>query len=195
MWKELSLKNRIEMIALFLVALLAVASAIVSWWRANHITPISKTEYVKVPEIKEVVKIKKVEVPGPKVVETIEKKVIVEKLKLPDWVKDDIDQQVIATAEIPPYKGATDAVAILNTKTGKSDIIAKQRSLSFFDFVNEKEIGIRYGMNINQDGTKNQAAVYGKWDFVRVGNAYIGGYVEANTGSEAKAMVSVGYKF
>lgn len=128
-----------------LIITLAFVSAIWAWYGEHNKPPISNTVYVPVKEIKEVEKIKRVEIPGPERVVTIEKQVVVEKLKLPDWIKTDANKQVIATAEIEPFEGKTNAAAILDTKTGASEIIAKQIPLSFAAFENKKELGVRAG--------------------------------------------------
>lgn len=152
----------------------------------SHSMPITKTEFRDVPVIETVRKIKTVKVPGPKEVITIEKIKIVEKLKLPDWVKNDKDQQVIATAEIPAYEGKTDTVAVLNTQDGSSRIIAKQRPLPFFGTPNEWEVGAGYGIDTHG---QQMAQVEARWTFLRVGDIRIAGYVEGNSRPEAKAMI------
>ena len=174
-----------------ILAALALTAAIVSWYRDQHPAVISRTEYVKVPEIKTVTKIKRVMVPVKEVV-TIEKTVIVEKLKLPEEVAKDENKQVISTGEVTSYEGKTNVVAVLDTKTGESKIIAKQQPLSFIDFENKKEIGLRYGPSVKNG---MEADVYGRWDFLRIGGAHLGLYAEANSNSDAKAMISVGYRW
>ena len=176
-------------IILFIVAALAIASALYAWYRPQPV--INKTEYVNVPQIKEVVRIKRIEVPVEKVV-TIEKQVVVEKLKLPEAILKDEAKQIVATGEITPYEGVTNVVAVLDTKSGESEIIAKQKPLSLIAFENKKEIGVRYGVN----ATKGlQGDLYGRWDFLRVGSSHLGVYAEVNSRAEAKAMLSVGYRW
>ncbi len=136
--------------------------------------------------VKTVTKIKTVKVPGPKEVITIEKEKIVEKLKLPDWVKDDVNQQAIATAEIPPYEGKTNAVALLNTQDGSSRIIAKQMPLPFFDVPNEWEIGGGYGIDTHG---QQMAQIDARWTFLRLGDIRVAGYIEGNSRPEGKAMI------
>jgi hypothetical protein len=180
---------KVAMGILTILLILAAASSVYKWY---HKSTGSTTTYVKVPEIKEVIKIQRVTVPGPERIVTIEKTVIVDKLKLPEWIKTDADEQAIATAVIEPYKGKTNAVGLLNTKTGVGQIVAKQEPLPLFGFVNDKEIGVRYGTSI-KNGMETD--IYGRWDFVRVGNVNVGVYGEATSYGEAKAMVSVGYKW
>jgi hypothetical protein len=177
---------------LSVIALVAIVAATVAWYRAQNQKPVSTVEYIKVPQIKTVTKIKTVEVPGPTKIVTIEKEVVIEKLKLPDWIKADENKQVIATAEIASYKGKTNAVAVLDTKTGASEIVAKQVPLPLFDFENEKEIGLRAGV-----GFKNttEVGIYGRWTFLRIGNVHLGAYGEANSSGDAKAQIEIGYRF
>jgi hypothetical protein len=174
---------------LALLLIVATASSLYQWYKKPT---GSTTTYVKVPEIKEVIKIKRVSVPGPERIVTIEKKVIVEKLQLPVWIAADADEQAIATAVIEPYKGNTNAIGLINTKTGVGQIVAKQEPLSMFGFVNDKEIGVRAGYSAKQG---QEIDVYARWDFVRVGNVNVGVYGEATSYGEAKAMVSAGYRF
>lgn len=177
---------------LSVIALIAIVAATVAWYRAQNQKPVSTVEYIKVPQIKTVTKIKEVKVPGPTQIVTVEKQVVVEKLKLPDWIKTDENKQVIATAEIQPYKGKTNAVAVLDTNTGASEIVAKQVPLPLFDFENEKEIGLRAGINLKG---ATETGIYGRWSFLRVGNMHLGAYGEANTSGDAKAQVEIGYRF
>lgn len=175
------------------VVILALGSYLWSVYGAKAKLP--ENQWSTPPQIREVVKIQRVMVPGPKEVVTIEKEKVVEKLKLPDEVAKNPDVQVIATAEIPAHRASTDVVATLNTQTGEGGIIAKPRKPPFFEFVNEKEIGVRYGVS-----TKGNAAdVFGRWDFVRVGGASVGVYGEAGATdqgrTQAKAQLSVSYKW
>lgn len=184
------MKNKIIISALCVLLTVAIISSIYAWYHKQPAT--NSIEYVKIPEIKEVIKIKKVEVPGPEKIVTIEKQVIVEKLHLPEWFKTNADEQAIATSAIEPYRGTTNAVAILNTKTGVGQIIAKQEPLPLFGFLNDREIGVRAGINIKGEP---ETTVYGKWDFVRIGSINIGAYADADSRGEAKAQVKIGWKF
>jgi hypothetical protein len=183
---------QIKMGGMALLALVAVIAAVVGWYKAQHQPVVSTVEYVEVPKIKTVTKIKTVKVPGPTQIVTVEKTVVVEKLKLPEWIKTDENKQVIATAEIQPYEGKTDAVAVLDTKTGESQIVAKQVPLPLLGFENIKEIGLRAGVNL-KGGT--ETGIYGRWSFLRVGSFHVGAYGEANTGGDAKAQLEIGYRF
>jgi hypothetical protein len=171
--------------------LVAASSAVYFWYHGQKV-PLTTTTYTEAPKIKVVTKIKTIKVPGPTQIVTIEKQVIVDKLKLPDWIKNDADQQTIATAAIPAYKGTTNTVAVINTKTGESQIVAKQEPLPLFGFVNDREIGLRSGIDIKG---ASESAVYGKWDFARIGPVYIGVYGDANTKGDARIQLSAGFRF
>ena len=171
-------------------ALVAASSAAYFWWKKPP--TLVQTEYIQVPQIKEVVKIKRVEVPGPERIVTLEKTVIVEKLGLPEWIRTNDNEQAIATASIEPYKGKTNAVALLNTKTGVGQIVAKQEPIPLLGFLNEREIGVRAGINIKGEPV---TSLYAQWDFARVGNVKIGVYADADSLGQAKAQVSIGYRF
>jgi hypothetical protein len=185
-------RTRITEIIVIIVAVLAIISAGVSWWHFNHPLVQSKTEFVNVPQIKVVEKIKTVMVPMAQV-ETISKPELITKLKLQnEEFANNPDKQGTTTGVIAPYDGKTDVVSVINTKTGKSEIVAKQEPLPFFAFEDKKEIGARYGLSIKNS---HEIDVYGRWDFVRIGNVHVGVYGDANTAGDAKAMISVGYKW
>ena len=175
-----------------LVITLALLSAIWAWYGERNKPPVSNTVYIPVDQIKEVTKIKRVEVPGPEKIVTIEKKVIQEKIKLPEWFLGETEQ-AIATGVIAPYEGKTNVVATLNTETGVGQVIAKQEPLPFMQFENKKEAGVRVGYTT--DGAKAHSTIYGRWNFFRVGNVHLGLYGEANSEGAGIAQVDVSYRF
>jgi hypothetical protein len=172
----MSLKNKIITGLIMFLLLLATVSAIYAWYKEKNKPVTSQIEYVKVPEIKEVVKLKRVEVPGPERIVTVEKIKIVEKLNLPEWFSKNQDEQAIATGEVQPYDGKTNVVATLNTKTGVGNIIVKQEPLSFLGFVNDKEIYGKIGYTTSRE---IEITAGGRWLFARVGSIKIGAYAEA----------------
>ena len=186
--EELKQTKTILMLVVIIIAAIAAGWA---WYQGEHPTVVSKTQFVNVPQIKTVTKIKTVMVPVTQV-ETISKPEVVAKLKLDDSIAKNPDKQVTTTGVIAPYEGKTDVISIIDTKTGHSEIIAKQEPMSLFAFENKREIGVRYGTSI-KNGV--EADVYGRWDFVRVGNLHLGAYGEATSYGEAKAMISVGYRW
>lgn len=168
---------KIKIIIGLIITLLSIGciSAIYAWYQERNKPPISKTEYIKVPEIKVVKEIQKIAIPGPEKIITIEKKVIEEKIKLPDWFKTDTNKQAIATAVISPYEGKTNTIAVLDTKTGIGEIVVKQEPLSFMGFVNDKELYFKAGYNTKRS---TEIGIGGRWLFLRVGNFKLGGYAE-----------------
>lgn len=175
----------------FAVLFLFAAGVAVYFWYTKP-PVVSRIEYIKVPEIKVVTKIKRVEVPMEKIV-VIEKQVIVEKLKLPDWVKNDTNEQAIATAVIEPYEGETNTVALVNTKSGVGNILAEQQPLSLFAFESKWKVGLDYGLYAKNNSDKFQtglaADVFGGWELVRIKRCHVGPYVEIMTTGDGKATL------
>lgn len=171
---NISLKIKVIAGAVAGILLLALMSATYAWYVEKNKPPVSKVQYIKVPEVKEVIKIKRVEVPVEKII-TIEKKVIVEKLKLPDWFRDNEDKQAIATAVIEPFEGRSNAVAVVDTETGEGEIIVKQEPLSFAGFANDKTIYTKAGYSTNQE---TQITIGADWRFARVGKIKVGVFGE-----------------
>ena len=172
---------------------IALCSAAYSWYSSR---PVMNTEqYTTLPPVKETIKIKRIKVPGPKEIVTVEKKVVVEKLKLPEELKSDPNKQILATGEVPPYEGKTNVVAVMDTKAGSTQIIAKQQPLPIVAFENKKEIGVRGGYAIDKEGSAVRGDVYGRWTFFRIGKIHTGVYGEINTKSEGKTMIDVSYRW
>ena len=170
----------VSLVGIFL--LVALASATFAWYKEKNKAPISKIEYIKVPEIKETVKIKRVEVPVEKIV-TLEKTVVVEKLKMPDWFKADTNKQAIASATVPPYEGKTSAVAVIDTKTGIGEIVVKQEPLNLVGFANDKQLYLKGGYSTNAE---MQITVGGEWKFVRIGKLKMGVFGEGRAAFTTK---------
>jgi hypothetical protein len=149
------------------------------------------TQFTPAPEIKTVEKIKTVMVPGPTQVVTVDKPVIVEKLKLPDEIKNNPDEQVVSTAVVQPYEWKTDAIAIMNTKTGESEIQIKQEPVPFFEFKNEKEVGITGYFRADLQGIHPEGRIDAGWTFMRTGQLRWQLWGEGNTRPEAKGGLRV----
>jgi hypothetical protein len=176
--------------AIALVILIGICAVVWAWYNPKQTT--STDYYYPVPVEKKVSSIKKIFVPVSSIrIIAYEKEVIVEKLKLPDWVKDK-DKQVILDGEIGAYKGKTSVVGVLDTKTGESTLIQKQLPISLFSFENDKEIGARMGMNMKAG---RQIDIFGRYTFLRVGTMYVAGYGEVNTTPDGKVMVEASYRW
>lgn len=144
------------------------------WYVEKNKPPVSTVEYIKVPEIKETIKIKRVEVPIEKIV-TIEKEVLVERIKMPEWFKTDTSKQAIATAVVAPYEGDTNVIAIVDTKSGVGEIVVKQEELSFVGLINDKQVYGKAGFSTNKE---TQITVGADWKFARVGKIRVGVFGE-----------------
>ena len=168
--------------AYILVVTLAIAAAVVGWYRPK---PEPQKEYVEVEVPKYVKVIQKVEVPGPEKIVVVEKQVLSTKTELPAWVKDNSDEQVLVVGELAPWKGKTEVISTLNTNTGVGRIISKRIPLPFIDFQNDKEIGLTYGTDVE---------IYGRWTFLRVGNIYVAGYASYRRDGEI-AGIQASYRW
>ena len=177
---SISLKIKIIGGVIVGVLLLALGSAVYAWYVERHKPPVSSVEYIKVPEIKEVVKIKRVEVPIEKIV-TIEKQVLIEKIKMPEWFRTDTNKQAIATAIVEPYEGRTNTIAVVDTSTGVGEIVVKQEELSFAGFANDKGLYAKAGYSTNAE---TQITVGAEWRFFRVGKLRVGAFGEGRAALE-----------
>jgi len=78
---------------------------------------------------------------------------------------DPQDLQVTTTADIPESDAGSEAVGILNTKTGESTIVIKEKPLEFFAFENRGELGAWYGYNNHQLPAMDLTA---QWSVLRI---------------------------
>jgi len=175
---------------LLCVLILAIASMVYNWYRPPN--TVTTQQYVPVPQIKQVEKLRTVEVPVEKVV-VVEKEKLVEVVKyLPAEIKNDPNKQVTASASLGSTRTGYDVLATIDTKTGVSGIVAKEKPLPLLGFPSDVEAGIRYGLSSQQG---QGGSVYGRYRFLRVGNAHLGAYGEASTTPEAKVMLDLSYRF
>jgi hypothetical protein len=185
-----------------LTCVVCVMAASMAWNLTHKAAPTPAAQYAPAAAIPAVEKIKVVTVPGPPRIVTVEKERVVEKLKLPDAIAKDPDKQVVATAEVGPYAGKTDAVAVLDTRTGQAEVELKQEPLPFFGFENGKEVGARAGVGLHGP----EGAAYARWTFARTGHVFWAAYAEAgaalaapSAGAAAQAngkiMLDVSYRW
>lgn len=173
--KDVPLKVKLVGGGLIFLLLVAFTSATVAWYKEKNKPPVSKVEYIEVEKVKEIAKIKYIKVAGPKEIVTVEKQVLVEKFKLPDWFSKDTNEQAIASGVIPSYEGDTNVISTLNTETGVGRIISKQEPLSFLGFINKKELYGKLGWSTNSDVQITGGA---DWKFARIGGVNLGVYGE-----------------
>jgi hypothetical protein len=181
------LSNKL-LIVFIVIAAVAVTSATYNWYHPK-VKTITQTEYRTVTEQKEVVKIKRVEIPGPVRIITIDKQTIADKLDIHPLADN---EHIISNADIPPSESGTSAVTVLNMDTGESKIIAKEKPFSLFGFPSNIEAGLRYGL-ASQSGQEGE--LFTRWQFLRIGKIYLGAYGEMTTKPEAKAMLEVSFRF
>jgi hypothetical protein len=112
--------------------------------------------WVEIPPPKEIVKIKTQKYPVyiTQIVIVPEEQ-IVEKIQLPEWLKNATETVILNIGEVPPYKGKTQVYSLLNTKTGEGQLYMKRlpyrkpfiefkKDLYLFagwDFVNSSMLG------------------------------------------------------
>ena len=188
---NLSLKT----VLIVLCCILAIACASLAYFHLKTPPTVNTETYTPAPEIKETVKIKRVEVPGPEKIITIEKEKVVEKLHLGDEIGKNPDKQIIATATIPPHEGDTNAVAVMDTRTGEGSISVKQEDPPLVAFLNKKEIGGRFGYTTDESGVKQVVDAYGRWTVLRVWKIHLGVYGEVNSRPEGKTAVDISYRW
>lgn len=157
------------------ILLLALLSMIYAWYTEKNKPQLVTTKFETVEKIKEVIKWKPVYVPGPNILMTIPRETITTEMDMPPWFIGDSNEQAISSGVIPPYKGKTNVIGTLNTKTGKGNIIAKRVPLPLLGFVNEKKLYGKIGMSTNSE---IQATAGGQWNFVRTGNIEYGFFAE-----------------
>ena len=172
--------------------LLVLATASATWfWYSKGRLPGSNPTWVVAPKAKVASGIKTSEIKPDKVI-AIDKPAVIAKMKLPDWVKDDPNKQALATGKVGPYEGDTNTVALLDTKSGITDILSKQEPLPFMNFENKKEVYVRAGYDTKLE---TQVTVGGRWKFLRVAELHMGiyGEVSSRQSGEAVAGIEISY--
>lgn len=186
--------KKLDLMHVILIVIVAICLTSIGYNIFRPPNTITKTEWTKPPEPKEIRTIEKILVPGPTQVITIDKPVIVERLKLPETFKNNTSLQAISSADLEPTKSGYTVIGTLNTSTGEGGLIAKEKERSLAGLPSNLSVGARYGPTF--DG--QQAVVYGKYQPLRIGNAYIGLYGEGNTGRrlrpDGKVMIELEYK-
>jgi hypothetical protein len=122
-------------------------------------------------------------------IRALNKPLVAKKLDLPAAVADDPSQLVLAAVTVPASKGGATAVAILDTATGETRTLVREKPRPLLGFEKGGAAGIRYG--VSNDGPT--AVLFVRQDVARVGNVYLSGYAEA--GRDARAMVELSYRW
>jgi len=99
------------------------------------------------------------------------KQLAVKKMKLPPAIADDPAKQVVATATLKPSAGGYTVAAVIDTDTGITDLVAKEKPRSLLGFGGTSEIGLLGGVTRRGD----TALVFARQDLVRVGTVHLFG--------------------
>ncbi|MCM0081795.1 hypothetical protein L4X63_09355 [Geomonas sp. Red32] len=107
---------------------------------------------------------------------------------MPPVPDDPQDLQVTTTADIPECPNGAEAVTLLDTKTGQSTMIVKQKTSPWFEFENGLVAGLRYGLN-----TKGGQSLtpYAGVEFLRIKDFHVLGYGEVNNDLEGQFFKSI----
>lgn len=177
---------------ILICAIIAAVSAVVNWYRPAKM--LTTQQFIPVPQIKEITKVQRVTIPGPEKIVVIQKDEAAEELDLPADVVNDPAKQLTATADIPPSEGGSQCVAVINTTTGESSMIAKEKPLPLFGLPSKWEVGARYGWDTSSNNPNKLAGdIHARWQFLRVGPVKAGVYSELNTEPGAKAMIELAW--
>ena len=121
-----------------------------------------------------------------------DKAAIKKKLPLLAPELESTSRQVIANADIPATRGGASAVTVLDTDTGESRILVREKAPPLVEFTNEGAVGLRYGIN---EELKKEGTLYGRWNVLRIGRVHVGAYADVSTTSEATAQASIEYRW
>ena len=180
----------VGIVGIMVIVSVAVASMFVGWFD----DPPALEEFVE-PEVPEkVAVIPKVSVPV-KTIKVYPKKLIAKEVDLPPSIRHDESKEVAAVVTVEAHAGTTTVVAVIDKDSGETTLISRAEKPRLFDFVNIKEIGLRFGLG----SRGNEADFYGRWTFARVGAFYVAIYGEMSTYGfgepEAVAMLELTYRF
>jgi hypothetical protein len=187
------MKQKALYIGLGLLIVLLAAALVYAWFFKGDKVPVG--QYAEAKPEKEVKDIPKQEIVI-KHVHVYDKGKVSKALNLPKEITDNPAKQVIADAEIKSSERAQSAVTVIDTESGESTVLTKEKAYSWLEFRNVKEVGIRAGYGF--DGV--QGDIFARWHFMRVKGVNLSVYGEA-TGAvqsrniKAKAMLETSYRW
>jgi|GEM_PF-2103135 len=234
----ISLKNRVKdsftsdwrkidwpRTGLLILLILAVFAAL--WQYAMpQVRTVTATQFVRVPQIKEAIKIERVRVACPEQgFVALDKKAVAEKLDMP-WLqggdiasaKNDEDNssrevitpsaegtqspvpgrasdlQVTSTADLHDSDNGYYVVSVVNTDTGITTPVVKEKESPWFQFRNDLGAGIRYGVAMGDGGPRYSGTLYGFWEFLRIKQLHLTGYSEVTTDGVAKIQTDLQWR-
>lgn len=199
------------------IATLAVCSAL--WQCAMpQVKVITQNQFHPVPVIKETTKIQRVQVACPAAgIITLDKAEVAKQLDIdflqggdivgathaspaspegstPSLVKGRAGEglQVTTTADLPESDNGIDVVALMNMETGETQLVAREKEAPWWQFRNDGAVGVKYGINQHLTPISD---VYGKWDFLRLKNVYLGVSGTISTDGDAKLQLGAEYRW
>lgn len=130
-------------IALIILALVAALAASTAW---HYLKPETKqtAQYQVAHEEKAAAKVDKQEIII-KHVMAYDKKEIVKKLDIPEPIKSDPKQEVIANAEVKASERDTSVITTIDTETGEAKIFTKEKPSKLFEIQLKAEYGVYAG--------------------------------------------------
>lgn len=180
---KLSLPYKVLLGTLLLIMSAAGISSIISWYTPTQLVPPNTyVEALPQPKVGAVPKVA-IEV---KKVKVIPKGTAIKVINdLPSEVVADPNTEVTNTATTAPSKAGFDVVTTINKESGETKILVKEKSRSLVEFLNEKRIGVAYG--VTTDKGQQFGTVFGEWTVLRVGNVHVGVHTAVKATFEGKA--------
>lgn len=176
-------------VVLAIVALIAGSSALWNWY---HPKQVADSKPTVLQEAKQAEGIPKVGVVIKKPLIAYQRDKFINKVSVPEEVKNNPANEFTATADIKPSPYGGTAVVFTNMSTGKTGISYEAKKAPFFEFKNVKELSADYG--ITSKG-KQQGVIGAKWTFLRTGIVQWHGRGEITTEPEAKVFIGFHAEF
>ena len=187
---------------LLIVCILAIAAALWQYFMPQ-IRTVTTTQFKAVPQIRETVKLQRVTVPGPPQLVTIDKQQVAERLDLPWLVESGTgdrgpvtgnpkDLQIVATSDLPESRSGYQEVAVVNTATGETTLVAKEKELPWFRFVNKGQVSLWYGYDQRLLPTGD---LEGRWQFLQIKKAGLALRGNLETGGDAQLQAGIIYEW
>ena len=98
---------------------------------------------------------------------------------------------VTGGAKLPSTDSGYEVKSTISPSTGETHLIVSPVTRPLFAFMDEKEVGMRYGL------ASPEIDVYGRYTFLRIGNFYGSVYAGVSGGvhSSANIMAEVSYRW
>ena len=104
------------------------------------------------------------------------------------------DLQVTATADLPESENGFDVVSVLNTRTGITVPVVKEKESPLFQLRHDFVAGLRYGVAAGDGPPRYTGTIYGSMEFLRMKAFHLIGYSEVNTDGSVKAQADLQYR-